>query len=652
MKNLEFLRQQHPELADSEPVKRSVEKATRGGQKKRKNYDLVSAGISDEQKIDTHLERIERILEYKNLEGHNTAVGGLKRSITDQSVIKVYKKDGQENRKLLKEVSRNLFRAEKDLARAEGRGAEVSQIDEKLGELTGEERDSKLIEIYKQKIIEAQKIQRQGIEYWMNYLTSGDSNYPTWFKYLIIKAISKLGQLDEENLEFKKRFPQTLAPFPELNQEALGLVHAHITDNPDEEKDFNKLYAKYLVQVKNEKREAISDKGEWNIIAKGSDPKEAMARIQGFGTGWCISTNLADMEKYLANGDLHIFFSENEQSTPVIPRVCIYVENGNVKEIRGITANQNLEGRMTEIADKKKNELPGGSVYDKRSNDMRLLTTIDDKVKKKQKLDRDDLIFLYEINSNIEGFGFQKDPRIKELQDARNPKEDAAIILDCQPEEIAWNQDEITDRTKTYIGSLERGIFGLIQECGVEQVYASFLKGKVEIQRDCGVGPITLAEFQRQIDSYNLQIADESMKIKIYKIQDMAEKIGTIENPALKGKEVLTLVNLKVRDLFPNDQGYRGHVPQEIFQRADELGLELCPPEVAFFKRLNDVDQPKVSAYQIAMKPIMTSSNSRVFVLVRREDGSWLESQGSLPDYQFPLDSEFVFCLRKKDSKS
>mgnify|MGYP001586072603 FL=1 len=114
---------------------------------------------------------------------------------------------------------------------------------------------------------------------------------------------------------------------------------------------------------------------------------------------------------------------------------------------------------MASIAEEKMRDLPGAERYRKASADMRQLTAIEKKTKSDKNLTKDDLIFLYEINKPIEGFGYERDPRIHELREKRNPKEDAPIVLDCQPEEIAWSQSQIGLATKSYIGPLFNGIF-------------------------------------------------------------------------------------------------------------------------------------------------------------------------------------------------
>jgi predicted GH43/DUF377 family glycosyl hydrolase len=51
------------------------------------------------------------------------------------------------------------------------------------------------------------------------------------------------------------------------------------------------------------------------------------------------------------------------------------------------------------------------------------------KQKSNELFSRKDLLFLYEINAPIEGFGYE-DPRIVELRGARNPEEDLFVIFD------------------------------------------------------------------------------------------------------------------------------------------------------------------------------------------------------------------------------
>ena len=73
---------------------------------------------------------------------------------------------------------------------------------------------------------------------------------------------------------------------------------------------------------------------------------------------------------------------------------------------------------------------------------MKLLTLIDKKVNNNIELTLDELKFLYEVDSKIEGFGYEKDPRINEIKNKRNIKKDCALIFDVKEEEVALSQEE------------------------------------------------------------------------------------------------------------------------------------------------------------------------------------------------------------------
>ena len=63
---------------------------------------------------------------------------------------------------------------------------------------------------------------------------------------------------------------------------------------------------------------------------------------------------------------------------------------------------------------------------------MKLLTKNDNKVKQGLELTVEELRFLYEIDSNIIGFGYGKDPRINEIINTRGKIRDLAFIFDCR----------------------------------------------------------------------------------------------------------------------------------------------------------------------------------------------------------------------------
>ena len=69
-------------------------------------------------------------------------------------------------------------------------------------------------------------------------------------------------------------------------------------------------------------------------------------------------------------------------------------------------------------------------------------TEIDKKNTAGDELTKEDLRFLYEIDSKIQGFGYQEDPRVEEIQERRNAKEDISLVTGFKKEEISLTQEE------------------------------------------------------------------------------------------------------------------------------------------------------------------------------------------------------------------
>jgi len=110
--------------------------------------------------------------------------------------------------------------------------------------------------------------------------------------------------------------------------------------------------------------------------------------------------------------------------------------------------------------------------------------------------------------------------------------------------------------------------------------------------------------------------------------------------------ETLHLVRLRVRDM-----GFTSPpTTPELFARAKEQGLDLCPPEVGPYLRLADKDQPD-GLYYIGMKPVTDSDGEpSVFYLGRDVGGLWLRSCWAGPDDRWFLDNRIVFRRCKSDS--
>jgi hypothetical protein len=91
------------------------------------------------------------------------------------------------------------------------------------------------------------------------------------------------------------------------------------------------------------------------------------------------------------------------------------------------------------------------------------------------------------------------------------------------------------------------------------------------------------------------------------------------------------------RDLFGNPAPFTGG-------RSRQLGLELCPPDLGPYLRLEYTDQPRGERLYVAMKPIMSSDGEpRIFVVEHSSAGLSLDAARARHDDTWKPDDVFVF---------
>ena len=148
------------------------------------------------------------------------------------------------------------------------------------------------------------------------------------------------------------------------------------------------------------------------------------------------------------------------------------------------------------------------------------------------------------------------------------------------------------------------------------------------------IGGKTKEQLKKELKAANMKTSDYA--------QDL---LNSPEFEPLAEPEDAVLVRLTVADLgFP-----QGATTEEIYKRADELGLELCPPETGPQLRLKEAAEQRFGNYfNIAMKPITDSHGyPRVFYLNRDTDERWLDAGSARPSGRWDTDLPFVFRLRK-----
>ena len=277
--------------------------------------------------------------------------------------------------------------------------------------------------------------QKKSIDPWIEYFLFDEEakSYEIWEKYWVFETI----KLMEEYIKNKTTDDEI--------KQALG------TGN------FKALYEYSIKQIMNKKvsRKSNKTEGKWIKYEQGSDYNKLRDSLQTYYTGWCTAAGENFAKNQLENGDFYVYYSLDEKGDAKVPRIAIRMKGKNkIGEIRGIADNQNMEPEMIPILEEKLKEFPDRDKYLKKEKDMKMLTLIDNKVNKNEELTKEELMFLYEIEENIEGFGWEKDPRIDEIISKRNIKKDGATIYNVEENEVALRKEEINKETKLYMESL------------------------------------------------------------------------------------------------------------------------------------------------------------------------------------------------------
>jgi len=601
-------------------------------------------------RIQTYLDRLMYLINPPKLEKHPNFDRGqrnlrmLKSNLYDQIIIKP------------EEIPASYWQSIVQKHEEEGRPIEAIPVDVK------HELSETLI-----------RDQEESLDIWINYLASPDCKWPDWFKYYALRSVLVMGRYDKGKKKFTERSKtgKSVGQFPELLRDAADFVCDVLIKKqknklsslkyghgikPEEKTEFKKLldesdpnfarlYAWAIDKYSPISEELLQEtRGQWVRYPQGSDPKLVASALAQYGTGWCIRGERT-AATYLKTSDLEIYFSLDKDDKPVVPRIVIVTRDGRIDEVRGVAKEEHWDSYITDVVEQKLAGLPDGQEFKKRVADMQKMTKIHRKcflVDKKTGvrtylnpgLTREELVFLYEIEGKIEGFGCNiPDPRIKEVRDRRNSEEDMVVIFSCSREQIARSVGEIRPDTKAYIGKLTQGIFDVLPP-QIEYIYTSFLEGRIR-KESLLIGGKTTEQLEALL-------TEQGIKISWY-AQDM---LRSKDFQPLEIPENITTIRMKVGD-FGFDLN---PTTDELYERAKAFGLELCPAETGPHMRLVDVNQPRGKEYYIAMKPITDRYDHptpHIFTLVHREGFLWLDHHWASPMDRWDLNFEVVFRLRK-----
>ena len=430
----------NPELQTSPEVNRAVEREERKIEGKLPN--------DPSERIDAYMDRLENIFLYPDDKKKERNLEVFREKIYDTLIIK------KEN------FPESYFELQQRIARE--RGQAVEEIPEHVRE--------RMMDV-------AIEDQKHSLDAWIDYLTSSDAVYPAWFKYYVWTQITKLSQFDKERGEFKKRTSTTVAVYPDIYREPLAQIADIYLKVKEDNKNlkepeikeafsmkFPALYAELIsksLAASMEGREEI--RGEWVKYEQGdsSAAQKLFCSLEGKGTGWCTA-GMSTAEAQIESGDFYVYYTNDASGTPTQPRLAIRM-NGNNKigEIRGILQHQEVEPLIQEVLEGKLSEFGNeADAYRKKSKDMRMLTSLAHKQEKNEPFTKDDLVFLYEINSSIDGFGYETDPRIEDIRALRDMRADISVATGFSPNEISFTKAEALSGTSKYhYGNLDLGSF-------------------------------------------------------------------------------------------------------------------------------------------------------------------------------------------------
>jgi hypothetical protein len=148
-----------------------------------------------------------------------------------------------------------------------------------------------------------------------------------------------------------------------------------------------------------------------------------------------------------------------------------------------------------------------------------------------------------------------------------------------------------------------------------------------------GVGLKTADDFRHALCDGSFRLSDWASDI----LGKPAFTVATEENK-------VDLVVVSVAEL-----GFKGGAKREdIYGRARELGLDLCPAEVGPQLRLQHRDQLDNEWFLIGMEPIVDSDGyPHVFGVGRYGSGLWLYAGYGRPGHFWSADDRWVFARRK-----
>jgi hypothetical protein len=160
-------------------------------------------------------------------------------------------------------------------------------------------------------------------------------------------------------------------------------------------------------------------------------------------------------------------------------------------------------------------------------------------------------------------------------------------------------------------------------------------QARFQIWRTTTLGPY------KGVDAYRNAL--DAAKIKIGNAAD--EILGRPAFSYVRGKTDVELTVVSAAELGVESESALA----DVYNRARQLGLVLCPPEVGPQLRLDYRDQPPGESLIIAMEPVNThSGDPKILSLVNFSSGLALLGSDGRSEFRVPRYVRFVFAIPGK----
>jgi|GEM_PF-2981256 len=259
---------------------------------------------------------------------------------------------------------------------------------------------------------------------------------------------------------------------------------------------------------------------------------------------------------------------------------------------------------------------------------------IESKIRHREALGREELLFLYECETDGRQPLWWEKEALANLRAGRNFDTDIPIVLGYLPEQIAKSVKDINNNTKAYAGPLEREIFNELPETVEYIVSKAFILPIRRYQLEVGVqNPDELIE-QSKIDG---------IEIGEHKGEREKEILSKIAVSGTRREIKLIALPKSFFAYYIDKNPYYEHYNREInyadvYQVAQDIGLEPCPAEVAPALCMEIKDSPSSTSLVIGMKP------TNGYVLKLREKRRIFSMDTSRRGLDSDLSLSFVFA--------